>query len=81
MSVFFLFCFNAEEIRLLKIEVEKLEDEEKELKKKFENGGINIPEQQRQSSHEEAIWKLNVDFKVALEGKEGIKICIFHLFV
>ena len=80
VSVFFLLCFNAEEIRLLKIEVEKLEDEKEELKKKFENGDIHIPEQQRQSSHEEAIWKLNDDFKVALEGKEGMKI-IMHFSV
>ena len=77
VCVFFLLCFNAEEIRLLKIEVEKLEDEKKELKKNFENDDINIPEQQRQSCHEKTIRRLNDDFKVALEEKEGMKICIF----
>ena len=74
--VFFLLCFNAEEIRLFKLEIEKLEDEKEELKKKFEND-VNILEQQRQSSNETTIRKLNDDFKVSLEEKEGMKIFIF----
>ena len=74
--VFFLLFFNAEEIRLFKIEIEKLEYGKEELKKKFEND-VNILEQQRQSSNETTIRKLNDDFKVSLEEKEGVKICIF----
>ena len=76
VCVFFLLCFNAEEIRLFKIKIEKLEDEKEELKKKFEND-VNILERQRQSSDEKTIRKLNDDFKVSLEEKEGMKICIF----